>query len=62
MICSPHQIINQVIKLIRIKWAGQIALMEENRGVYTVLVQKAEGKRPHGRQRYRWEDNIMMEL
>jgi hypothetical protein len=43
------------------KWAGHIAHMEE-RGVYRGLVQKAEGKRPLGRQRHRWEDNIKMDL
>jgi hypothetical protein len=36
--------------------------MEEGRGVYRVLVGKPEGKRPLGRPRYRWEDNIKMDL
>jgi hypothetical protein len=36
--------------------------MGEKRGVYMVLVWKAEGKRPLGRPRYRWEDNIKMDL
>jgi hypothetical protein len=36
--------------------------MEEDRGVHRVLVRKPEGKRPLGRQRRRWEDNIKMDL
>ena len=36
--------------------------MEERRGVYRVLVGKPEGKRPLGRPRHRWEDNIKMDL
>jgi len=36
--------------------------MEEGRGVYRVLVRKPEGKRPLGRHRRRWEDNIKMDL
>jgi hypothetical protein len=36
--------------------------MEEWRGVYRVLVGKPEGKRPLGRSRHRWEDNIKMDL
>jgi len=34
----------------------------ERRGIYRVLVGKSEGKRPFGRHRRRWEDNIMMDL
>ena len=36
--------------------------MEEGRGVHKVLVGKLEGKRPLGRPRRRWEDNIKMDL
>jgi hypothetical protein len=36
--------------------------MGENRGVHRVLVGKPEGKRPLGRPRHRWEDNIKMDL
>ena len=36
--------------------------MEEGRGVHKVLVGKPEGKRPLGRQRHRWKDNIKMDL
>jgi hypothetical protein len=42
----------------KIKWAGHVARMGEGRGVYRVLVGKPEGKRPPGRPRHRWEDNI----
>ena len=42
----------------RMKWAGNVALMGQGRGVYRVLVGKPEGKRPLGRPRRRWEDNI----
>ena len=36
--------------------------MGERRGVYRVLLGKPEGKRPLGRPRYRWQDNIKMDL
>ena len=39
-----------------------VARMEEDRGVHRVLVGKPEGKRPLGRPRHRWEDNIKMDL
>jgi hypothetical protein len=42
--------------------AGHVARMEEERSVYRLLVGKPEGKRPLGRPRRRWEDNIKMEL
>jgi len=40
------------------RWAGHVARMGEERGVYRVLVGKPEGKRPLGRPRRRWVDNI----
>ena len=43
------------------RWAGHVARMGERRGVYRVLVGKPEGKRPLGRPRRRWEDNIKMD-
>jgi len=52
----------QVIKSRRVRWAGHVARMWERRGVYRVLVGKPEGKRPLGRRRHRWEDNIKMHL
>jgi hypothetical protein len=58
--CSPN--IVRVIKSRRMRCAGHVARMEERRGVYRVLVGKLEGKRPLGRPRRRWEDNIKMDL
>ena len=52
----------QVIKPRRMRSAGHIACMGERGGVHRVLVGKPEGKRPHGRPRRRWEDNIKMDL
>jgi len=46
----------------RIRWAGHVACMGDGRGVYRVLVAESEGKRPLGRPRSRWEDNIKMDL
>ena len=40
------------------RWVGRVARMGEDRGVHRVLVGKREGKRPLGRPRRRWEDNI----
>ena len=57
---SPN--IVRVIKSRRMRWAGLVACMGEGRGVYRVLVGKPEGKRPRGRPRRRWEDNIKMDL
>jgi hypothetical protein len=51
-----------VIKSRRMRWAGHVARMGERRVVYRVLVGKQEGKRPLGRPRHRWEDNIKMDL
>jgi len=51
-----------VVKSRRMRWAGHVARMGENRGVHRVLVGKPEGKRPLGRPRRRWEDNIKMDL
>ena len=51
-----------VVKLRRMRWAGHVARMGEGRGVHRVLVGKLEGKRPLGRPRSRWEDNIKMDL
>jgi len=59
--CSLPNIV-WVIKFERMRWAGHVARAEESRGVYKGLVGKPEGKRPLGRRRRRWEDNIKMEL
>ena len=57
---SPN--IVRVIKSRRMGWAGHVARMEEGRGVHKVLVGKPEVKRPLGRPRHRWEDNIKMDV
>jgi hypothetical protein len=44
------------------KWTGHVACMGERKGVYRVLVGKPERKRPLGRPRRRWDDNIKMDL
>jgi len=51
-----------VIKSRRMRWAGHVARMGEERGVYRILVGKAEGRRPVGRSRRRWVDNTRMDL
>jgi len=57
---SPN--IVQVIKSRRMRWVGHVARMGEERGAYRVLVGKPEGKRPLGRHRRRWVDNIRLDL
>jgi hypothetical protein len=52
----------RVIKSRRLRWAGHVTRMGEGRGVCWVLVGKSEGKRPLGKPRRRWDDNIRMEL
>jgi hypothetical protein len=58
---SSPDIIRQV-KSTRMRWAGHVARMGEERKVYKVLVGKPERKRPIGRPRRRWEDGIRMDL
>jgi hypothetical protein len=48
----------RVVKSRRMRWAEHVAPMGEDRGVHRMLVGKPEGKRPLGRQRRRWEDNL----
>ena len=57
---SPN--IVQVIKWRRMRWAVHVARMGEERKVFRLLVGKPEGKRPLGRPRCRWVDNIRMDL
>ena len=52
----------RVVKSRRMRWAGHVARVGEGRMVHKVLVGKPEGKRPLGRPRRRWEDNIKMDL
>ena len=51
-----------VIKSRRMRWAGHVACMGEGRGMYRLLVGRPGGKRPMGRPRHRWEDNIKVDL
>jgi hypothetical protein len=57
---SPNII--QVIKSRRMRWVGHVVHMGEGRGAYRILVGRPEGRRPLGRPRHRWEDNIKMDL
>ena len=57
---SPNII--RSLKSRRLGWAGHVARMEQYRNAYRVVVGKPEGKRPLGRPRHRWEDNIKMDL
>jgi hypothetical protein len=52
----------RIIKWRRMRWAGHVARMGEKRNVYRLLVGKPEGKRPLGRPRRRWVDNMKMDL
>jgi hypothetical protein len=58
---SSPGIIRQV-KSRRMRWAGHVAHMGEERKMYKVLAGKPEGKRPLGRPRRRWEDEIRKDL
>ena len=51
-----------VVKSRRMRWVGHVARMGEGRSGHRVLVGKPEGKRPLGRPRRRWEDNIKIDL
>jgi len=57
---SPN--IVRVIKWRRMRWAGHVACMDEERGVCRVLLEKPVGKRPLGRPSRRWVDSIRMDL
>jgi hypothetical protein len=47
-----------VIKPIRLRWTGKVAYTEKRRTAYGVLLEKPERKRPLGRPKLRWKDNI----
>ena len=51
-----------VIKSIRIRWIGHVAHVRDREGAYRVLVGRPEGRRPLGRPRRRWKDNIKVDL
>jgi hypothetical protein len=57
---SPH--IVRVIKSRRMRWAGHVALTGEDRGAHRILVGRPERRRPLGRPRRTWEDNIKMDI
>ena len=57
-LCSSPEIL--VIKSRKLRWAGHVSHMAENESVYRVSVGKPEGRKPLGRTRHRWEDNIKM--
>jgi hypothetical protein len=52
----------RIIKSQRMRWADRVARMGEKRNAYRLLVRKPEGKRPLGRPRRRWVDNIKRDL
>jgi hypothetical protein len=55
-------IIVRMINVRKMKWAGHVARMGAIRNAYTILARKPERKRPLGRPRCRWKDNIKMDL
>jgi hypothetical protein len=64
---EPHGLyysisIIRVIKARRMRWAGHVARMGEVRGAYSIFVGRPEGRRPLGRPRRTWEDNVKMDL
>ena len=58
--CSPN--IFRVIKSMRMRWAGQVARMSQRKGAQRVIAGQPAGKRLFGRPRYRWADNIKMNI
>ena len=57
---SPNTVM--VITTRRLRWTGHVARMEEGRSAFKILTGKPTGKRPLGRSRRRWKDNITMDL
>ena len=51
-----------MIKSRRLRWVGHVAKMEEGGSAFKILIAKPTGKRPLGRPRRRWDDNIRMDL
>ena len=60
-LCSLPDI-NRNLKSRQLRWAGHVACVKLSRNAYKVLVGKPEGKRPLGRARHRWKDNINIDL
>jgi hypothetical protein len=50
------------MKSRRMRWSGHVAHTGQKRNAYRILLGKPEGKRPLGRPKHRWEDNIKMDL
>ena len=61
-ILLSNRLLSRVIKSRRLRWARHIARMEEGRSAFKILTDRPAGKRPLGRPRRRWEDNIRMAL
>jgi hypothetical protein len=61
-VTTPHRKLVTMIEWRRVRWAGHVARMMEKRNVLMISVGKPEGKRPLGRPRRRWVDNIKMDL
>ena len=57
---SPH--IVRMIKSRRLRLPGYVIRMEERRSAFEILTGKPVGKRPIGKVRHRWEDNVRMDL
>jgi hypothetical protein len=62
LMITHHPIIFRVIKSRRISWARHVTRLGERRGVKRVFLWKSEGKRPFGRTRRKWDDNIKIDL
>ena len=60
MVCTVQ--IVRAIKSRRLRWAGHVARMVEGRSAFKILTGKPTGKRPLGRPRRRWKDNVRMDL
>ena len=65
MLSCMHCILHLTIRNLKsrqLRWAGHVACVEQSRNEYRVQLGKPEGKRPLGRLRHRWEDNVKMNL
>jgi hypothetical protein len=60
--CNSSPNIIRMIMSRKMRWEGHVARMGEIRNAYRILVGKPEGKRPLGRPRRNWVDNIKMDL
>jgi hypothetical protein len=61
IVCTVHLIV-RLIKSRKLRWAGNVARMEKGRSAFKILKGTPRGKRPLGRPRRRWEDNIQWTL